>query len=116
MGRRSLLALVCLAALIAGFTSVASACRVRRPPSVSAAGIPEKCSDDFTLHATGGGNRRVESMSVRLDSRTIASARDDRLRVRVPCRRLSPGLHRIQVSARNNIGRGVSRTFTFTAR
>ena len=115
MGRRGLLGLLCLAALIAGFTSVASACRVRRPPSLTATGIPKVCSSDFTVAVRRAG-KTPERIAVRLDHRTLVSTRDHRFRVRVPCRRLSPGLHRLEVNVRNSGGTNITHRFPFTAR
>jgi hypothetical protein len=85
---------------------VANACRVRRPATLSLAGVPAKCSDEaFKVSASARTNRPIVRIELELDGRTIARGADDKLTGRVACERLTAGRHELRVEAENSIGK-----------
>lgn len=101
MRRTVVLALCCLVTLAAGFATAASACRVRRGPSVGDTGVPNRCSQAFSVRVRVLRPRGIDGVGVRLDSRTLASTGGRTLRVRVPCDRLSAGVHDFEIVVRS---------------
>lgn len=84
----------------------------RRRPVIRAEGVPRRCVRR-AFRARVRVDAAVRSVRVTLAGRTLASARSERLSVRVPARRLRPGRHALRVVVVAADGERQRRSFRF---